>query len=455
MQLQNSKLNFKNNSYEQQNHNNTLIEENSDVRKIGTKSPCISNTYCVSLLDSQESKYLYTKEEHQALLREEFIDKTESSLEASHNFMKNKSWINTNKWIMGKIERNLSNEWLDRYAKTLQVWKEIEYSTKELGLIPVFFTGTVIGELHPFANNSKLIKEDWKTEKLKEAYQELQELHTQIRKQAKRTLGYSPLFIRAIEYHKSFMPHSHIVYFVEPKDLKTFLKIIKNKEQLNENIGRTETKVLDKYDTKKAKSPVSYLLKYLKKTVTEIVKNPNQDNLKIFNGWKNTLGIKQLYNNSQFKIPKWAIKKVSYLFKNFEALGYRSMLEAIEKNVHIENDSIQIDKSVKTKIINMVENPRFTIYRKIKRYKYLNADDEICLADSVEEYIITNKFGEVLFDKSEFELIHDSQLSRYFSILPYSKLYNKIEYFNNVDYVGIRLETAQHLEYDILPAGCI
>jgi len=442
--------------------NNPYFPNVKNVKKTALCSSCISITHCVS----------FSKKQHKQELRKQFKDKTEYGLNSSKKFLDSKSWVNDNNWTMGKIERDLSAEWKDRYIKTLQVWKEIEHISKELDLIPIFFTGTVIGDLHPFKAGSDKRKEEWVVKDLNKAYQELQDLHQQIRKQAKRTLGYAPMFIRAVEYHKSYVPHTHIVYFVRSSEVQKFLTIIENKEKINRKIGRTETQVLKAYDPENAYSPVSYLLKYLKKNIEDLTSNPNNEELAVFNGWKNTLGIKQLYNNSLYKIPKWAIKKLSYHFKNFEEMGYRSMLEAIEAEVEIENISIQIDGSEKTKIINKPENPSFKIFRKIQRYVYINKEEETDIADKVLEYLIYDNNGVVIFNKNDYVLIEDTSLSRYkedtkqlekFQIKQYLAYEDFIDFidfdfidcFKNERYIdNYIVETAQHLEYDILPFGC-
>jgi len=453
-------------------------------KKVATSNACISNTYCVSLLDhllvenppnfGNKLQNGLDKKQHKKELENIFINKTEIALEVSNNFLSNKSWVNEKQWKMGKITRNLSKEWKDKYVKTINIWKEIEYIAKEENLIPVFFTGTVIGKLHPFSVKSTKRKKDWVIENLNKSYLELQDLHTQIRKQSKRTLGYTPHFFRAIEYHKSFVPHSHIVYFVEENDVKKFLKIIKNKEKLNKNIGRTETKVIDKYDPKNGKSPVSYLLKYLKKNIEEITKeNDNGENLKIFNGWKNTLKIKQLYNNSIYKIPKWAFKKISWYYKNFEEMGYRSLLEAIENEVEIVQDSVQLDKTIKTKIINKPKNVKYKIYRKIEKYRYWSKEEELKTADRVLEFIIKNVNNEVIFNKNDYVFLEDSKLTKYKCLTKEEQLkqfqlkkllvqekfinfikYDNIDFVNNISYKNnIIVKQPQKWEYDIFPFG--
>jgi len=450
---------------EYNNFVNESIDFPEEFAKEDTQPPCISITHCVPL----------SKNAHKDELTYIFQLKTKSSLSSSEKFMKSKSWVNVKQWKMGKIKRDLAKEWKDRYIKTLNVWKEIEKNARELDLIPIFFTGTVVGEFHPFAANSNQRKEDWKYEYLNFAYQELQLLHTQIRKQANRTLGYSPMFFRGVEYHKTYVPHTHIVYFVNKNDVKTFLKIIKNKESLNKNIGRTEVVVLEAYNPEKSYSPVSYLLKYLKKNIASLTEDQNIRELEIFNGWKNSIGIKQLYNNSKYKIPKWAIKKISYHYKNFEELGYKSMLEAIEKEVEIISDSIQLDGTIKTTNVNSPINSKYKIYRKTERYTYLDDEELPQIADRVLEYLIINDLGEVIFDKNDYELVSDSELKKYHSKTPalllldnqLSKFYQYEEFLNfinydNIDFINNNFrgesvwirKTSQHLEYDILPSGC-
>ena len=444
--------------------------------KIAICSSCISYYHCVPLLAPKPpiSRYLHTKQ-----LNIAFEAKTNQSLKASKDFMFGKSIVNDTIWYMTHIERNLGREWKDNYIKTLQVWKEIEWSSKEIGDIPIFFTGTVKGELHPFTAHGKykqIRKEDWNKDKLKEAYQELQHLHQDIRKQANRSLGYSPKFIRAIEYHKTYVPHSHIVYFVKPNDVAHFLKIIDNKVNLNIHIGKVETKVLDAYDISKNYSPISYLLKYLKKKILEITdENCNERDLKIFNGWKLSLGIKQLYNNSQFKIPKWAIKKLSSNFSNYEEMGFRSMLEAIENTCHIENEAIQIDGTIKTKIINTCDNPLFSIYRKIERYPYsklISIDPireyEDGIADRILEYKVWNKEGDLIFDKSQWELLEDIELLKYHE-LTLSEQQKQIRRKSQLNLFDLNIvfeimfeengiekkSPLRKYHYDYFPIGCI
>lgn len=413
---------------------------NDEKEKIkGFFPSCISNTHCVPLSQSQA-----TRQEHKFQLEDAFKGITRLSINTSNKFMRNKSWVNDTSWKMGKIERNLSNEWLDRYSKTLMVWKEIEQDSKDNGLIPIFFTGTIKGHLHPFASGSNNRKDDWIIDNLKLGYKELQNLHQDIRKQCSRTLGYSPLFIKAIEYHKSYMPHSHIVYFVEQNDVTKFLNIIENKIENNQNIGKTESVVLEAYDPQKAYSPVSYLLKYLKKTIVDLVEPKNKEQLEVFNGWKSTLGIKQLYNNSLYRIPKWAFKKLSYYFKDYD-LDDTSILKLIEENCYIENNSFQLDGTQKTRVISSPKNPKYSLVRTIEKYQYLNEDDEILSADRVLEVIISDDKGRVLFKKSEFELLNDHDLPKYRSEISFPRdlLYNKIyiksmKIANNEDYKEIR-----------------
>jgi hypothetical protein len=463
------------------NNPNPNENPNQELHKNVLCSSCISIYHCVS----------FSRNQHKKRLEKVFKYTTKKSLDSFSKFMYQKSIVNDTRWIMAHLKRDLPKEWKDKYVKTLQVWKEIEYEAKENGLVPIFFTGTVQGHLHPFSTfgkNQNNRKADWHIEKLNLAYQELQDLHIQIRKQANRTLGYSPTFIRAIEYHQTFVPHSHLVYFVKKEDEENFVKIIKNKSKLNENIGRTTTEVLNSYDPDKSYSPISYLLKYLKKNISEMTDaNASLEQLEIFNGWKLKLGIKQLYNNSLYRIPKWATKKVSQHFKDFEKMGYRSMLEAIENNVHIVNESIQLDGTIKTKIVNKCENAEYQIYRKIERIQYVKKnpnhfdDDELFitnLGDRILEYVVRDKKGNVLFDKNEWQLMEDRELSQYqeLTVLGYLRFHLSLEQiefafllreFFVVQELLLKkkselifdeeyfIETAQHLEYDILPFGCI
>jgi len=386
-------------------------------------SPCISLTQCVS-------RTVYLKE-----MKKHCQNLQKRSQEGAIEFMRWHTMVDKNSWKMNKNVKSPLQKAQDNYIKTLMIWKEIEHEATLEKLVPIFFTGTVVGELHPFSQGCEISKSDWEIGNIKKGYKELQAVHTAIRWQCNRSLGYSPTYIRAVEYHKTFMPHTHIVYFVKPDDVASFCEIVQNKVDLNENVGRTEITPIKGYDPENGKSPVSYLLKYLKKTAKALTEGGNTADLETFLGWKKLLGTTQIYSNSKIAIPKWVIKKLTYEFKNFEELGYRSMIEAIVDNVEVTAEVIAADGKTSIRAVNTAIEPTHSIYRKTQNIE----KEELNCYETEEEFVtdkiikrsvktldfVVKKGDKVIFDKSWFELVEDWELYRFRSelkIVQFSKL---------------------------------
>lgn len=340
-------------------------------------------------------------------------------------------------------KEDLVKKYKDEFILTTMMWREVERQAKANGLVGVFVTSTLVGNLHPLKKNANTISEGFDyLETFKKGYKELNHFHKDIRKQCARTLEYSPKFVRAIEYHKTFITHSHVVYFVNPKDINKFVKIVNNKNELLNNVGKVDIQVLNKQDENFA---VAYIMKYLQKVAT----NMNEEEIRIFDGWKRALGIKQLYSNSLVDIPKWVMRKAKYYFSeknmdgtnnnNYWKNNYESLYECIKCNVEIISktyvDNFEHDektgeifenkKLIKERIINSVNSPKISIFREQDYIvKYIIEDGVEKKIGTFKTTLLTitdKKKNIVLYDSRDYELrIYEKGI---LSHLPFSKIY--------------------------------
>ena len=230
----------------------------NDNVKTPSALPCFTNTHKVSPLKLGRNQHKKYCEKHFA----RYSDTKKRGRYLHFNSKRNqKLFFNNKTGQYGIYKENLAKKYKEDFILTTMLWNQVEKEAKVRDLVGVFFTATVVGSLHPFGAKDTTVKANFDYEiNFKYAYKELQQLHKDIRIQANRTLKYSPTFFKATEYHKSYIPHSHTVYFVDPADIDKFLQILKNKTSLNNEIGRTDTQVLNKLEDNYA---VPYLLKYL------------------------------------------------------------------------------------------------------------------------------------------------------------------------------------------------
>ena len=418
-------------------------------------SSCFTNTDSVSplnhiVLSTKTAKNpLLNRKQHRNYCEKHFTRYSKAKAMGRYlhfNSKKNpKLFLNNKSGEYGLFKEDLAKKYKEDFILTTMLWNEIEKQAKNQGLIGVFFTATVKGDLHPFGIKDTVVREDFDYEvNFKLAYGELQQLHRDIRIQSNRTLGYTPTFFKATEYHRTFMPHSHTVYFVKPEDIDKFLAILKNKIALNSQIGRTDTQVLNKLEDNYA---VPYLLKYLTKTAM----NMTPQELNIFDGWKRALGIKQLYTNSQTKLPKWVIKKARYYFgetspagepnKNYWANNYDTLYDCILDNVKVVDKVYNMQGNLmRTKIIKEGVNKEKILIERGRTFEISIMDmGDLGLQVYKTAYkttrLIVRKIGkytsQIVYNKSHYELI-DMAIGAYNNIeTPYTKEQELLSFINN------------------------
>jgi len=395
-------------------------------------SPCFTNTHKVSPLKTVVSKpkmakkLVLNRKQHRNYCEKHFARYSDTKARGRYLHFNSKYnpklFLNKKTGEYGLFKEDLAKKYKEDFILTTMLWNEVEKQAKKQGLIGVFFTSTVIGELHPFGAKNITVREGFDYENnFKYAYTELQQLHKDIRIQSSRTLGYSPTFFKATEYHKTFIPHTHTVYFVKPADIDKFLTILENKTALKTQIGRTDTQVLNKLEENYA---VPYLLKYLSKTAL----NMTIEQLKVFDGWKRALGIKQLYSNSRLTLSKWVIKKARYYFgettpqgelnKDYWANNYDTLYACILDNTKVVDKVYDIEENLmRTRIIKEgVNKEKILIERdRVFNIKIIEVNEEpFILGTSYKtKRFIVKKVGKyhskVVYDKSHYEMVEMTQ----------------------------------------------
>jgi len=376
--------------------------------------PCFTNTHKVSPIKLGRKKHKKYCEKYFA----KYSDTKKRGRYLHFNSKYNQKLFFNNKTGQYSIfKENLAKNYKEDFILTTMLWNQVEKEAKKRGLVGIFFTATVVGDLHPFGAKDSIVRANFDYElNFKYAYKELQQLHKDIRIQANRTLKYAPSFFKATEYHKTYIPHSHTVYFVKPEDINKFLNIVENKTELNADIGRTDTQVLNKIGDNYA---VPYLLKYLQKTA----QNMDNKELKVFDGWKRALGIKQLYSNSKLTLSKWVIKKARYYFaeltlqgeinKDYWKNNYNSLYDCIRANVKVIDKTYDIENNLlRNKIIEPLGKEKIRMERdRTMLLKFINVNNEPFLLNTTyknKKMLVKriNKYSEcVLYNKKHYKII--------------------------------------------------
>ena len=160
---------------------------------------------------------------------------------------------------------------------------ELNEQSLEQGLVPIFITLTLPAEYHPSSkeyNPFTTIKDGY--DKLLEIFRALYHEFYIDRKRVKNLK-----FIRVVEPHKSFIPHLHAVIYVQKENVDKFYK------HYNNTVKRFELKQVDFKKLDEAKYAVTYLLKYVQKTLE------GDDSIR---GWKIHHGLKRTFTMSNLNV---------------------------------------------------------------------------------------------------------------------------------------------------------
>jgi len=243
-------------------------------------------------------------------------------------FLENSYIYNKTTGLINKIEYN--SEWHLRQSYLYNTFR-IDYLNQECienGMIPIFVTLTLPGKYHPTSPQYD------NTLSVNDGYQKLQEIFRNVYNNFRidRKKVSSLKFVRVIEPHKSWIPHLHAIVYVPSEYKDLFLghleRIINNYELKQTDIKELET----------AKHAVTYLLKYIDKTLSGEM---DIRGWKIYHEIKRSLTMSNLNNG----ITRNVFKKLSS-FVQYDKENKESYLHQILKNTFIKRYQVDNNKNI-------------------------------------------------------------------------------------------------------------
>jgi len=273
--------------------------------------------------------------------------------------------FNNNTGEISKIK--FDKDWHLRQSYLYNTFR-IDYLNQECinsDMIPIFITLTLPAEYHP---SSKNYNPEFS---VNDGYRELQNIFRSVYNDFKFNRKRVDLkFIRVIEPHKSWIPHLHAIVYVPTQHKQLFLghlnRIIKRYE-----LKQTDIKVLDT-----AKYAVTYLLKYIDKTLS------GSDEIR---GWKIHHEIKRSLTMSNLNngITRNIFKRASD-FISFDKKDEDSYLHQILKKFHIERYQIDENRNIIKSQVFGNEHAKYSILETIQVYNKisdLTFDEKINIQD--------------------------------------------------------------------------
>lgn len=267
--------------------------------------------------------------------------------ENKNKFFCNNYVLKNNKTNKTFTIKNNIEDYIKSYFNTIiqRLIYNKEISKKE-GLVPFFVTFTLPSEYHPFKTfyNGKKLKKKRINPKYKfnsieegvpQSYKKLVSVFRSFYKQLKDNRKYRTEMKKMrynyfIEYHKSFVPHLHLLVFlpnvpkIDEYVKKIFLNTIK-KNNLNIK-GNKLIKIQNKGELDSLDGSVLYISKYISKSLEQIKKDKKE--LKLYWGWKSFNNIR-IFRGNNIKI---GIKGYKKIYHNLTPKEKEGMLKEVKKN---------------------------------------------------------------------------------------------------------------------------
>ena len=274
------------------------------------------------------------KREYSELLTK-FHTETEVYEDKQNSYFKNMYSMNKRTGEVFQMFSSSRNWFKNQSSLTLQRVMYIKTLSRKRGLKPIFVTFTVPSQYHPFRTYkrggnytnwdiNKKFTFNTIEESMRESYSLLNEIWRDFYikvKKGKREFykdAKDILFIQSLEFHKSFIPHSHSLLYV-PESMISYIqecyeKVIKefklNKKSNDFKSDFNKYKYSEGYDEIDGSS--NYITKYIIKNLEDNQKSFS-DFEKIMFGWKRNLGNKvRLFKSSNIGMSVEVYKKVYY-----------------------------------------------------------------------------------------------------------------------------------------------
>ncbi|BCD59711.1 MULTISPECIES: replication endonuclease [unclassified Nitratiruptor] len=348
--------------------------------------------------------------EYKKLPKKFIADAIEKENKQLH-YLKNFSAVNNYTGEIYSIYFSYEKQIKQQYENILQKIMYNKVKASENNLIPIFITFTAPSRFHPFKQkpNGKNVINEYNyfvnnyyeynsiDEGIKEAYQFLNKMWREYYINIKTSKKYRKIAKKIrydlfFEYHKSYIPHLHALIYI-PTEMyeyaqKSFVNLInKNNMEIRAN---KFLKIEDKKEKKKKKlnkldGAVLYISKYIRKTLDEIVKKP--ENVYQYIGWKSAHKIR-IYRGSNSELALYLYNKI---YHNLEEKEKKTLLERAKKNntcLLYEIEKIaEIKRTVintkKTKIKNQKINKKYYANVEVSKQKRY---DKMAMIDYLSQY---------------------------------------------------------------------
>lgn len=226
----------------------------------------------------------------------------------------------------------------------------------------VFVTITLPTEYHPFTVRGDANK-TFKPEL--DGYRKLRDFHRSVyhdfmKRKGNRSLRIEVLQVSVVEYHKSFVPHMHAVYFV-PTDRLSDFETHFMRQLVTHGMGmQYDYEVL-----KDVSRGVAYVMKYVRKSSA----SNDLETALVMAGWKREHGIKRQYSFSNIGVPRQVSQQILRTLRPKVEQG-QNVLEEIERLCDIEVSYVERDTEEYNIKRYGTKKGRYGVTAVIERYRY-------------------------------------------------------------------------------------
>ena len=286
----------------------------------------------------------------------------------------------------------------------------------ENDLIPFFITFTLPSHFHPFKNRLKQLNENFKfntiNEAIPKAYETLKDIFRyfyNVLKKNNRTLrklGKNIKYNGFFEFHKSYIPHYHLLIYV-PAEFSEYIYKVYNQtlehfgmNKKSNKIIRIENKKNGNEELNELDGAVLYISKYISKNLKNLFEFP--DNLEDLRGHINEKTYKEYKRKQQnlYLYMGWKFKNNIRIFRGNQTkigvLNYKKIYTRLDKNE--KNELLEKAKNNNSCLLYEIEqiSERITIINdletKKRKRKAINDDGTLKRFTIIEEKDKTKKF---------------------------------------------------------------
>ncbi|BCD67606.1 replication endonuclease [Nitratiruptor sp. YY09-18] len=271
---------------------------------------------------------------------EECYDESYEKEDNQHKFRKGKSIQNMDTGEVFDFIYDFEKEQKKYYQSIQQKIFALEQLAQDYGLVPIFITFTLPSRFHPVISRKykgirKLAKpnENFAFQSIEDAIREgYAFLQKEIfRNFYKRIKNYDSniLYIKAIEPHKTLIPHMHLLLFVTPINIENIEKVFR---KIIQEFNLHQTKLDSHEFVKDIKKATKYIMKYLQKNQQGNISYENNLFFRVLDGWERKFRIR-LITSTNLPLSIGAYRRI-YQFLDEEVIETIRKI-CIDRNISI------------------------------------------------------------------------------------------------------------------------